>query len=104
MINLKNLGHEVDIANDGIEAWKMYLENEYDLILMDIQMPEMDGIAVTKLIRKHEADSNDGKRMRIIALTANILGKDAAYCLSEGMDAYVAKPFKIEEILAVLEP
>jgi PAS domain S-box-containing protein len=104
LINLENLGHEVDIANDGIEAWKMYLENEYDLILMDIQMPEMDGIAVTKLIRKHEAERNARERIRIIALTANILGKDAAYCLSEGMDAYVAKPFRIEEILAVLEP
>lgn len=104
LINLENLGHEVDIANDGIEAWKMYLENEYDLILMDIQMPEMDGIAVTKLIRKHEAERDTHERIRIIALTANILGKDAAYCLSEGMDAYVAKPFKIEEILAVLKP
>jgi two-component system sensor histidine kinase/response regulator len=71
---------------------------------MDIQMPEMDGIEVTHLIRKYEADNPDRKKARIIALTANILGQDADYCLSEGMDAYIPKPFRIEDILEKLEP
>jgi CheY-like chemotaxis protein len=66
-------------------------------------MPEMDGIEVTHLIRKYEADNPDRKRTRIIALTANILGQDADYCLSEGMDEYIPKPFKIEDILEKLE-
>jgi len=104
MINLRNLGHIVDLAVNGSEAWKFYNENEYDIILMDIQMPEMDGIEVTRLIRKHEEEHPGRARTRIIALTANILGQDAEYCLSEGMDAYISKPFSIEDVIAKLEP
>jgi PAS domain S-box-containing protein len=103
MINLQQLGHDVDLAENGTQAWKMYREKDYDIILMDIQMPEMDGIEVTHMIRKHEADNPDRKRTHIIALTANILGQDADYCLSEGMDEYIPKPFKIEDILEKLE-
>lgn len=99
MINLMNLGHEVDLAENGIEAWNKYNEKEYDVILMDIQMPEMDGIQVTHMIRKYEASHPEKKRTRIVALTANILGQDANYCLSEGLDAYIAKPFKVEDII-----
>lgn len=104
IINLQQLGHDVDLAENGTMAWKMYREKDYDIILMDIQMPEMDGIEVTHLIRKHEADNPDRRKTRIIALTANILGQDADYCLSEGMDAYIPKPFRIEDILEKLEP
>jgi PAS domain S-box-containing protein len=104
MINLEQLGHDVDLAVNGNEAWKKYQEQEYEIILMDIQMPEMDGIEVTHLIRKYEADHPAKRRTRIIALTANILGQDADYCLSEGMDAYIPKPFRIEDILKKLEP
>ncbi len=103
MINLKNLGHHVDLAENGIEAWEKYQENDYDVILMDIQMPEMDGIEVTHLIRKHERENKSVKKIRIVALTANILGQDAEYCLSEGMDAYIAKPFRIEDLIEKLE-
>lgn len=103
MINLQQLGHEIDLAVNGIEAWEMYLKKDYDIILMDIQMPEMDGIEVTHMIRKYEADHPDKPRTRIIALTANILGQDADYCLSEGMDAYIPKPFSIEDILEKLD-
>lgn len=103
IINLQQLGHEIDLAVNGIEAWEMYLKRDYDVILMDIQMPEMDGIEVTHLIRKYEADHPDKPRTRIVALTANILGQDAEYCLSEGMDAYIPKPFSIEDILEKLE-
>lgn len=104
MINLKNLGHIVELAADGMLAWNKYLTNEYDLILMDIQMPEMDGIEVTRMIRKYEADNPEKARTRIIALTANILGQSADYCLAEGMDDYISKPFKIEDILAKIPP
>jgi len=103
IINLQQLGHEIDLAVNGIEAWEMYLKKDYDVILMDIQMPEMDGIEVTHMIRKYEADHPDRPRTRIVALTANILGQDAEYCLSEGMDAYIPKPFSIEDILEKLE-
>ncbi len=103
MINLKNLGHNVDLAENGIEAWEKYQKNDYDIILMDIQMPEMDGIEVTHLIRKHEKENKSVKKIRIVALTANILGQDAEYCIAEGMDAYIAKPFRVEDIIEKLE-
>ncbi len=103
MINLENLGHEVDLAVNGIEAWNCYNKKNYDVILMDIQMPEVDGIEVTRMIREFEKSNPERKRTRIVALTANILGQDAEYCLSEGMDAYIAKPFKIEEIIEKIE-
>ncbi|NQT78391.1 MAG: response regulator [Bacteroidetes bacterium] len=103
MINLKNLGHHVDLAENGLEAWEKYQENDYDIILMDIQMPEMDGIEVTHLIRKHEKENKSVKKIRIVALTANILGQDAEYCIAEGMDAYIAKPFRVEDIIEKLE-
>jgi len=104
MINLNHMGHDIDLAENGVQAWQMYQENDYNIILMDIQMPEMDGIEVTRLIRKYEADHPDKARTRIVALTANILGQDVEYCLSEGMDAYISKPFRIEDILEKLEP
>jgi len=104
IINLQQLGHDIDLAENGIEAWERYKEKEYDIILMDIQMPEMDGIEVTHLIRDYEAENPSRQRTRIIALTANILGQDAEYCLSEGMDAYIAKPFRIEDILEKIHP
>ena len=104
IINLQQLGHDIDLAENGIEAWEKYKEKEYDIILMDIQMPEMDGIEVTHLIRDYEAENPSRQRTRIIALTANILGQDAEYCLSEGMDAYIAKPFRFEDILEKIHP
>ena len=104
IINLQQLGHDIDLAENGIEAWEKYKKKEYDIILMDIQMPEMDGIEVTHLIRDYEAENPSRQRTRIIALTANILGQDAEYCLSEGMDAYIAKPFRIEDILEKIHP
>jgi PAS domain S-box-containing protein len=103
MINLQNLGHKVVLAVDGKDAWKKYLENEYDIILMDVQMPVMDGIEVTHLIRDHEKKNPEKQRTRIIALTANILGQDAEYCLAEGMDDFIGKPFKVEEVVKKIE-
>ena len=101
---LESIGLTVDVASNGFEAWSSCAEQVYALILMDIQMPEMDGIEVTHLIRDYEAENPSRQRTRIIALTANILGQDAEYCLSEGMDAYIAKPFRIEDILEKIHP
>jgi len=104
IINLQNLGFKVDLAEDGNETWKQYQKNKYDIILMDIQMPGLDGIEVTHMIRNYEITHPEKARTRIIAITANILGQDAEYCLAEGMDAYIPKPFKIEDIIAKLDP
>lgn len=90
---------EVEIAENGKEAIDKHLEKHYDLILMDIQMPELDGFEATKKIRKIEGDSG---HTTIIALTANALAGDREKCLQAGMDDYLSKPIeakKLEEIL-----
>lgn len=94
---LKECGYCVDIANNGLEAVEMCEKNSYDVILMDIQMPEMDGIQATKRIREKN------KRIPIIALTAYALKGDRERFLSQGMDEYVSKPIKIENLVNVIE-
>ncbi|MEX1032586.1 MAG: ATP-binding protein [Cellvibrionaceae bacterium] len=87
---LGNCGYPVTIVPNGKEAVAAYLENEWDLILMDCQMPEMDGFQATQEIRKIEKQR--GKHVPIIALTANAMQGDAQVCLNAGMDDYIAKP------------
>ena len=101
---LTELGHEVDIANDGAQAVAMVERTCYDVIFMDCQMPEMDGFEATAAIRAHEAASAADTRTPIIALTANAIRGDRERCIAAGMDDYLAKPFKREQLLAVLEP
>lgn len=90
-------GHISDIANNGQEALRMIENKKYDLILMDIQMPIMDGIETTKIIRKSEKDGD--KHIPIIALTAYALKGDREKLLGVGMDGYISKPFNVEELL-----
>lgn len=97
---LENLGLEVVVAENGEEALQK-LENEsIDLVLMDCQMPKMDGFEATRAIRGHE--SANGRRVPIVALTANALEGDREKCLESGMDEYMSKPFTSEEIQEVL--
>ena len=96
---LKRYGYEIDVANNGIEAVEKYKEGKYDFILMDIMMPEMDGIEATKAIRKMENEH----RIPIIALTADIMVANEEKCLESGMDAHIAKPFEIDNLFKVLE-
>ena len=96
------LGMSVNIAGNGIEALALVGHGEYDLILMDCQMPEMDGFAATAEIRAREAVA--GKpRVPIIALTANAMQGDRERCLAAGMDDYLAKPFTKPQLAAMLE-
>jgi CheY-like chemotaxis protein len=83
---------QVDVADNGIEALRKAGRQHYDLILMDMQMPGMDGLEATRLIRALP----DGATTRIVALTANAFSDDKARCLAAGMDGFVAKPFNIE--------
>lgn len=95
---LKNHGLACDLATNGIEAVNAYKANKYDLILMDCQMPVMNGYEATEVIR--EIEQNSGKHTPIIALTANALSKDEERCYNAGMDDYISKPIIIENILA----
>ena len=97
---LERQGLRVDVAANGREAVEAAARLAYDLVLMDCQMPEMDGYEATRRIR--EAESGD-RRTPIVALTANALDGERQTCLDAGMDDYLAKPFKIQDLEAILE-
>jgi PAS domain S-box-containing protein len=97
---LQERGHAIDIASDGREAVRMVEQNRYDVILMDLQMPGMDGFEATAAIRKHEGD---GRRMPIIAMTAYAMKGDRDRCLAADMDGYLAKPFNMQEVISLVE-
>ena len=97
---LEGLNLKIDIAQNGIEAIKMVRENEYDLILMDVQMPEMDGLEATEIIRQ-TADPV-AKKPIIIAMTANAFKEDKDICINAGMDDYLSKPVQKKDIEGVI--
>lgn len=96
---LKRLGYQADIANNGLEAVESLHRQPYDVILMDIQMPEMDGIEATRRICQ---DWKPEERPRIIAITANTVEGHREMCLEAGMDDYLSKPLRIEQLAQAL--
>ena len=90
------MGHEADVANDGCQAVEMYSSKEYDLVLMDVQMPEMDGLQASQAIRRMEAES--GRHVPIIAITAHAMEEDRRRCVAAGMDEYLRKPVRRKEL------
>lgn len=103
MAHLKKFGHKVTIANNGIEAVDYFSKFRYDLILMDIQMPEMDGLVATKLIREFEKDNHQKERTPIVAMTANVMTEDVKKYMDQGMDDFIGKPFKSEELKEIFQ-
>ena len=97
VLSLKKLVKSIDIANNGKEALDKFGTSRFDIILMDIQMPIMNGIVATKKIREIESSSNS--HTPIIAITANALLGDKEECLAAGMDDYISKPFQIEVLI-----
>jgi CheY-like chemotaxis protein len=95
---LQGAGHTVALAQNGREAVEQWHSGSFDLILMDVQMPEMDGLDATREIRVREAAS--GRRTPIVAMTANAMAGDREICTEAGMDGYVAKPVKREALFA----
>lgn len=89
---LEQFGLMVDIADNGLDAVKKYKNNAYDLILMDCQMPVLDGFEATKKIRENETETKTSQQIPIIALTANVHDKDREHCLAVGFDDYLSKP------------
>ena len=103
VVTLNKLGYpNVDVANNGTEAVQMHLNNSYDVILMDIQMPIMSGLEATERIRENERDNPKAKKVTIIALTANALEKDVKKYLEQGIDSVLTKPFKHADLRKVL--
>ncbi|WP_341876361.1 ATP-binding protein [Defluviitalea saccharophila] len=97
---LEKKGHSVDVVDNGLEVVTAHKNKKYDVILMDIQMPVMDGIEATKLIRERDGSH---KHTPIIALTAFALQGDKERFLNLGMDEYIAKPVKMEELFSVIK-
>lgn len=99
---LGQMGVTPDVAVDGHEALHAARQTRYDVILMDVQMPGMDGLEATRAIRRWEAESGT-PRVRIIALTANALAGDREICLAAGMDDYLPKPVRLEALRSMLQ-
>ncbi len=96
---LSQMGYRADVAANGVEAIQAVERQPYDVILMDVQMPEMDGLEASRAICARWAA---GERPRIIAMTANAMQGDREICLEAGMDEYLSKPIRVEELVAAL--
>jgi CheY-like chemotaxis protein len=99
LLMVKKLGHHADVVANGIEVLQA-LESHYDVILMDIGMPEMDGLQATKCIRHHWPA---GEQPHIIAVTAYGRSNVREICLDAGMDDFISKPVQIEELKSALQ-
>ena len=99
---LDRMGHFCDVVADGIEAVRQVQSAHYDLVLMDMQMPEMDGLAATREIRRLEAAAG-APRLSIVAMTANAMAEDRAACLAAGMDDYVSKPIDVQRLASAID-
>lgn len=104
MLMLERLGYRADFVFDGREALEAVQRAPYDVVLMDCQMPFMDGYEATRAIRKSEGDPRPGERRRlhIIAMTANAMRGDREKCFEAGMDGYISKPITLETLSQAL--
>ena len=98
---LENRGHRVTVVSNGKLAYDLLDARSFDAVLMDVQMPVMDGLEATRLIRKREREG--GGRVPIVAMTAHAMAGDRERCLEAGMDDYSAKPIKVDQVLAQIE-
>lgn len=100
VIFLERAGFQVDVVDNGRSAVEQMSRSDYHAVLMDVQMPELDGYEATRKIRQQECG---GRHTPIIAMTANAMKGDAEMCLQAGMDDYIAKPFELKQLVQVLE-
>jgi CheY-like chemotaxis protein len=100
---LEKRGHRVVVAGNGGEALEALDKDTFDMVLMDVQMPKMDGLEATAALRKRELERGRGEHLPVVAMTALAMKGDQDRCLSAGMDEYLTKPLRIEELDNLLE-
>jgi signal transduction histidine kinase/ActR/RegA family two-component response regulator len=98
---LRRHGHSVRVSHDGREAFDAFRAERFNLVLMDMQMPNVDGLEATRLIRRWEMESGS-PRVPVMALTANVMPADRAACFDSGMDGHLAKPLRVEDLLRTM--
>src|SRR6185436_10083584 len=96
---LQQMGYRADLASNGIEAVESVQRQIYDVVLMDVQMPEMDGLEATRQVA---AKWPPDKRPRIVAMTANAMQGDREMCIAAGMDDYLTKPIRVDQLVETL--
>ncbi|HET6935775.1 MAG TPA: ATP-binding protein [Candidatus Angelobacter sp.] len=101
MALLRKAGHEVRVVENGLHAVQAATQDDFDVVLMDVQMPEMDGMEATALIREHERTTRT-RHIPIIAMTAHAMAGDREKCLTQGMDGYVSKPISQRELFMII--
>jgi signal transduction histidine kinase/DNA-binding response OmpR family regulator len=106
MKTLESFGHKVELSETGIDAIEKFRAGNFDLILMDVEMPELDGIEATRHIRRIEREESmqgaPRKKIKIVALTASTTKEDREKCIASGMDDYISKPFRQSELARAL--
>ncbi len=98
---IEKSGHATVVAGNGREAVEMFAQDRFDLVLMDVQMPEVDGLEATASIRKLEQER--GSHTPIYAMTAYAMRGDEEICLNAGMDGYLSKPIQIQQLIGLLK-
>ena len=96
---LQQMGYRADLASNGIEAVESVERQPYDVVLMDVQMPEMDGLEASRRITTKWSPA---ERPRIVAMTANAMQGDRELCMAAGMDDYITKPIRVDQLVEVL--
>jgi CheY-like chemotaxis protein len=104
LLLLRSLGHSADVVENGAEALRAIRERPYSLVLMDVQMPVMDGLEAARRIRTAQALGESGFHpgLRVVAMTANAMSEDRDACLAAGMDDFLAKPVRPESLREIL--
>lgn len=103
LAQLQPYGHDIQVANNGHEALSHWERQTFDLILMDVQMPELDGLSTTRMIRQREQERGAGQHVPIIAMTAHAMKGDREECLGAGMDGYISKPVRAQQLFLTIE-
>ena len=99
-IILEEAGCTVELASSGVDALKLYFANNYDLVFMDVGLPDISGITITRLIRAYSANK---VRVRIVALTAHVNNSYRIACLAAGMDAFLTKPIDAQHVQDIID-